>query len=92
MNIQEKINEYIDSQTEAKRNDMMALHQFILELMPNCKLWFLDGKNAENKVVSNPNIGYGFHTLKYADGSIQRVLSNWIKCKHKWNFCLHTWY
>jgi hypothetical protein len=36
--------------------------------MPACKLWFLDGKNSENKTVSNPNIGYGLHTMKYADG------------------------
>ncbi|MES2747113.1 MAG: DUF1801 domain-containing protein, partial [Bacteroidota bacterium] len=31
-------------------------------------LWFLDGKNVENKSVSNPNIGYGLQTIKYADG------------------------
>jgi hypothetical protein len=36
--------------------------------MPGCKLWFLDGKDAENKTVANPNIGYGFYTIKYADG------------------------
>jgi hypothetical protein len=36
---------------------------------PDCKLWFLDGKNEEGKVVSNPNIGYGSYTMKYADGS-----------------------
>jgi hypothetical protein len=36
--------------------------------MPACKLWFLDGKNEEGKTVSNPNIGYGFYTIKYADG------------------------
>ena len=37
--------------------------------MPACKLWFLDGKNSENKTVSNPNIGYGFQAMKYADGT-----------------------
>jgi hypothetical protein len=37
--------------------------------MPGCKLWFLDGKNSENKIVSNPNIGYGFYRIKYADGT-----------------------
>jgi hypothetical protein len=47
---------------------MQELHRIILEAMPACKLWFLDGKNSENKTVSNPNIGYGFRTLKYADG------------------------
>ena len=36
--------------------------------MPACKLWFLDGKNSENITVSNPNIGYGCQTMKYADG------------------------
>jgi hypothetical protein len=29
----------------------------------------LDGKNSENKTVSNPNIGYGLYTIKYADGT-----------------------
>ena len=68
MNIKEQIKEYITSQTEPKRSDMQALHLIILKIMPACKLWFLDGKNSENKIVSNPNIGYGIQTLKYADG------------------------
>lgn len=38
------------------------------EIKPTGKLWFLDGKDSEGKVVSNPNIGYGFYTIKYADG------------------------
>ena len=38
---------------------MQALHRTILEAMPGCQLWFLDGKNSDNKTVSNPNIGYG---------------------------------
>jgi hypothetical protein len=46
---------------------MEELHGMILQVMPECKLWFLDGKNSENKTVSNPNIGYGSHTIKYAD-------------------------
>ncbi|MEO8148270.1 MAG: DUF1801 domain-containing protein [Bacteroidia bacterium] len=68
MNIQEQIKKYITSQPEPKRSDMQALHHIILQIMPACKLWFLDGKNSENKTVSNPNIGYGFQTIKYADG------------------------
>jgi hypothetical protein len=28
----------------------------------------LDGKDAKGKIVSNPNIGYGIQTVKYADG------------------------
>jgi hypothetical protein len=68
MNVQEQIKEYITSQPEPKRIDMQALHLIILQIMPACKLWFLDGKNSENKTVSNPNIGYGSHDIKYADG------------------------
>lgn len=68
MNVQEQIKEYITSQPEPKRSDMQALHRIIQEIMPGCKLWFLNGKNSENKTVSNPNIGYGLHTIKYADG------------------------
>src|SRR5215212_3784656 len=68
MNVQEQIKNYITSQPEPKRSDMKELHRFILQVLPGCKLWFLDGKNSENKTVSNPNIGYGFHTIKYADG------------------------
>ena len=46
---------------------MQALHRFILQVLTGCKLWFSDGKNSENKTVSNPNVGYGFYTIKYAD-------------------------
>ena len=69
MNVQEQIEAYIISQPEPKRSDMQALHHLILEVRPACKLWFLDGKNSENKTVSNPNIGYGSYTIKYADGT-----------------------
>lgn len=68
MTIQEQINSYISSQPEPKRSDMLELHNKILDIMPASKLWFLDGKNEENKTVSNPNIGYGNQNLIYADG------------------------
>jgi hypothetical protein len=68
MNVQGQIKEYIASHPEPKRSDMQELHHTILEIMPACKLWFLDGKNGEKKTVSNPNIGYGIQTIKYADG------------------------
>ncbi len=68
MNVQEEIKAYIASQPEAKRSDMQALHQLILKVMPGCQLWFLDGKDDKGKTVSNPNIGYGFQTMSYADG------------------------
>lgn len=68
MNTEEQIEAYIAGQPDAKRIDMAALHRSILEVMPACKLWFLDGTDSEGKVVSNPNIGYGSYTIKYADG------------------------
>ena len=68
MDVQEQIKAYITSQPEPKRSEMQELHMRILRILPGCKLWFDDGKNSENKTVSNPNIGYGFYTIKYADG------------------------
>jgi hypothetical protein len=69
MKIEEAIVSYIDSQAEPKRSDMHALHKLILQVMPACKSWFLDGRNGEGKIVSNPNIGYGSRILNYADGT-----------------------
>ncbi len=69
MNVKEQIQKYIASQPEPKRSDMQALHRVILQVMPACKLWFLDGKDSEGKTVSNPNIGYGLQAMKYADGT-----------------------
>jgi hypothetical protein len=68
MNVEEQIKEYITSQPEPKRSDMQTLHMHILQTLPGCKLWFDNGKNSENKTVSNPNVGYGSYTIKYADG------------------------
>ena len=68
MDVQEQITAYIASQPEPKRGDMQELHHLILQVLPGCKLWFENGKNNENKTVSNPTIGYGFYTIKYADG------------------------
>ena len=69
MNVQQQIKNYITSLPEPKSTDMQALHRIILQAMPACKLWFLDGKNSENQTVSNPNIGYGSYTIKYANGT-----------------------
>jgi hypothetical protein len=68
MNVQEQIKKYVDTQPEPKRSEMQQLHQIILVLMPTCKLWFLDGQDEKGKTVSNPNIGYGSQSIKYANG------------------------
>ena len=69
MTVQEQIKKYITSQPEPKRSDMQELHRLILQAMPKCKLWFLDGKDDKGKIVSNPNAGYGSYPIKYADGT-----------------------
>src|SRR6201993_4614131 len=68
MNVQEQIKKYITGQPEPKRSDMRELHRLTLQVSPECKLWFFDGKDSKNHTVSNPTIGYGFHTMKYANG------------------------
>jgi hypothetical protein len=68
MSVQEQIDNYIAGQPQAKGHELQILHRMILEMSPNCKLWFLDGRNSENKIVSNPNIGYGSQVRKYAGG------------------------
>lgn len=69
MNVQQQIEAYLNSQPEAKRNDMKTLHRLILNLNPACQLWYLDGKNSDGKIVSNPNVGYGHLDIQYADGT-----------------------
>ena len=69
MSIQEQIDKYINEQADAKRGDMEVLHQMIIGLLPEAKLWFLDGKDDNGKIVSNPNIGYGSQLMKYTNGT-----------------------
>jgi hypothetical protein len=69
MTIQAQIKAYISTQPEPKQSDMLELHRRIRAIQPKCRLWFLDGKNSENKTVSNPNIGYGRYTIHYAGGT-----------------------
>lgn len=69
MTLQQQIEAYLSSLPEQKANDVAALHAHIMSALPDVRLWFLDGKNVNGKVVSNPNIGYGLRTMRYADGS-----------------------
>ncbi len=48
---------------------MVDLHERIQQISPHSKLWFLDGTDENGKTVSNPNIGYGFYTISYANGT-----------------------
>jgi hypothetical protein len=69
MGVREQIDSYIDTQSPAKSAELRDLHRRILAISPDAELWFLDGRDADGKVVSNPNIGYGSETLSYAAGN-----------------------
>ena len=68
MTVQAQISDYLAAQPERKRADLQLLHDLMMKLMPGARLWFLDGKDADGRTVSNPNIGYGLLTMAYADG------------------------
>src|SRR5882762_9567252 len=69
MNIQEQIKEHITSLPQQNQSEIQELHQLILKALPECKLWFYDGKDNNGKTVANPTIGYGIHTIKYTNGA-----------------------
>lgn len=68
MDVRAQIDSYIDGQAPAKSAELRDLHRRILAISPDAQLWFLDGRNDDGKVVSNPNIGYGSATLRYTGG------------------------
>lgn len=68
MEVQEQIRNYINDQPQPKRTDVEVLHALMLQILPGGKLWYEDGKNSENQTVTNPQIGYGLYTIKYANG------------------------
>ena len=68
MNVQNQIKNHIAAQPEPKQTDMQELHDIILGIMPDCKLWILDGRDESGRTVSNPSIGYGVRTIKHANG------------------------
>jgi hypothetical protein len=69
MDIAQHVEAYLAGQPEAKQADLRHLHTHMLTSFPACRLWFNDGTDSTGKVVANPNIGYGVHTINYADGS-----------------------
>ncbi len=68
MTVAAQIKTYIATLPEPKRSEVQQLHQLTKALQPKLKLWYYDGRDSNNKVVANPNIGYGAFTIKYADG------------------------
>jgi len=68
MSVHDQIDRFLADLAPAKREELRDLHRRILEISPAAKLWFLDGRNEDGKVVSNPSIGYGSETISYANG------------------------
>lgn len=68
MDTQVQIKQYIQSLPAVKATDINTLHQLILKVLPDCKVWYFDGTDDTGKVVSNPQIGYGTQIMTYADG------------------------
>jgi Domain of unknown function (DU1801) len=68
MDVQTQIRDYLAAQPATKRSDLQALHDRMLRVLPGGQLWYLDGKDDTGKVVSNPSIGYGLQTMRYANG------------------------
>jgi hypothetical protein len=69
VDVNARIAEYLGTQPERKRAELQVLHEMMVRVLPGGRLWFLDGKDAAGRTVSNPNIGYGCLTIAYADGS-----------------------
>lgn len=69
MNIDEQISGYITCLPAPKQQDMVTLHELTSRISAGKRLWFFDGKDANDKTVSNPTIGYGLYTIRYANGS-----------------------
>jgi hypothetical protein len=83
MDIQEQIKEYIANLAEPKSGDMRVLHERILQILPDHKLWFLDGKDVNGKIISNPNIGYGIHHIEYSKGKTKEFYQIGISANTK---------
>ncbi len=59
MSPEDQIAAHIASLPDARRQDILALDALAARHFAGAQRWFLDGRNAEGKVVTNPNIGYG---------------------------------
>src|SRR5690606_37584443 len=54
MSIPDQIKNFFVNLPANKRIEMETLHRRILELLPDKKLWYLDGRDETGKVVTNP--------------------------------------
>jgi hypothetical protein len=59
------IETYIASLPDQAQKDIQLLHEYIQSWLPNAALSFSNGLNQEQKVVSNPIIGYGSYQHRW---------------------------
>lgn len=83
MNTLSQINQYLESISDNNHAELISLHKLLLQWMPDSQLWFLDGKNESGKIVANPNIGYGLHTIRYTNGSSKEFYKIGISANSK---------
>lgn len=69
MSVTNHINTYLQSLPLPKQKDLKRLHEHVISNHPTHQLWFLDGKDASGKIVTNPNIGYGHYPIRYSNGT-----------------------
>lgn len=69
MNVTDQIEAHLASHPEPKQAELRDLHRRILEVAPDGRLWFFDGRDEDGKTVSNPTIGYGEMVIRYANGA-----------------------
>jgi hypothetical protein len=69
----ESVDTYLGSHPEPKRADLYKLHERFVNLFPGSPVSYFDGLDDTGKVVANPTLGYGKHTLEYATGASKEV-------------------
>ena len=69
----DSVDAYIESHPEPKRSDLVRLHEQFKSLFPGEPVSFFDGLDDSGKVVANPTLGYGKHTIQYARGATRET-------------------
>jgi len=73
MNKEEQVLNHFAGLPQSKTDELIILHRLITQILPNAKLWFIDGKDENGKIVANLQIGYGNMTIKYANGKTKDI-------------------
>lgn len=69
----DSVDAYIGRYEEPKRTDLCVLHEQFVRLFPGEPVSYFDGLDDTGKVVTNPTLGYGKHTIQYASGATRET-------------------